>query len=109
MTRWEDEHPTAYRLKGYIEDVLGYPMAKRWRKPGFNCATWKTTSNTCSSTHERSTSRNRTHRCAVKRSLASCGCCVRWTAWGFACLDATIQSGSRDEQSRLAHAGLKST
>ena len=21
--------------------LLGYAMAKRWRKPGFNCATWK--------------------------------------------------------------------
>jgi integrase len=38
---WLDKHPTAYRLKGYIEEVLGYAMAKRWRKPGFNAAVWK--------------------------------------------------------------------
>jgi integrase len=38
---WLDKHPTAFRLKGYIDEVLGYAMAKRWRKPGFNAAVWK--------------------------------------------------------------------
>ena len=38
---WHDKHDTAVRVRGYVEQVLGYAMAKRWRKPGFNPAVWK--------------------------------------------------------------------
>lgn len=38
---WHDTHPTAHRPKGYIDDVLGYAMARRWPEPGINCGIWK--------------------------------------------------------------------
>lgn len=98
MTRWEDEHPTAYRLKGYIEDVLGYAIAKRWRKPGFNCATWKDNLEHLL-LDPRAIHKPEPHASLRREEIAGFMRVLRaMDGMGLRCLDATIQSGSRTNE-----------
>ena len=96
---WLDKHPTAFRLKGYIEGVLGYAMAKRYRKPGFNPAVWKDNLEHLLA-DPKAVHKPEKHPSLHYEEIAEFMRTVRaMDGMEFCCLDATILSGLRTNES----------
>ena len=102
---WLDKHVIAYRLKGYIEEVLGYGEAVA--QAGVQCGVWKDNLVHLLPTRRRSTSPSRT-RAALQRDRPTSSGSARDGRPGVQCLDALITGGVRsNEESSLT--GRRST